>query len=120
MALDFGIIVLILLLMNEFEFKSKDILWAAVFSSSTCNVTLAVGDCSQTYDLSYGVNKIYLELNSHNASGPVTVTMEKDKKVVINYTTSDFEYRQWTEQCLYFLLGYGTLYWVTDSFFLVC
>ncbi|KAJ3921768.1 glycosyl hydrolase family 71-domain-containing protein [Lentinula edodes] len=75
---------------------ASDVMWVAVFCSSTCSVTLQVGSYSQDFNnLSYGVNKISLPLN---AFGSVTVKMRKNGQEVINYTPSDFQYQGWTDQ----------------------
>ncbi|KAJ3775236.1 glycoside hydrolase [Lentinula raphanica] len=78
---------------------TSDTLWAAVFCSSTCDVTLQVGSYSQDFNnLAYGVNKIELPLNSY---GHVTVKMRKNGQEVINYSPADFQYQGWTDQCGY-------------------
>ncbi|KAJ3813075.1 glycosyl hydrolase family 71-domain-containing protein [Lentinula aff. lateritia] len=70
---------------------TSDTLWAAVFCSSTCNVTLQVGAYSQDFNnLPHGVNKISIPLK---ALGFVTVKMSKNGQQVINHTPSDFQYR---------------------------
>jgi glucan endo-1,3-alpha-glucosidase len=74
---------------------TSDTLWAAAFCSSTCSVTLQVGDQSQDFNnLPSGVNKISLSLTAY---GSVTVKMSKNGEEVINYTADDFQYQQSTE-----------------------
>ncbi|KAJ3885100.1 glycosyl hydrolase family 71-domain-containing protein [Lentinula edodes] len=71
---------------------TSDTLWAAVFCSSICNVTLQVGAYSQDFkNLPDGVNKISIPLK---ALGFVTVKMSKNGQQVINHTPSDFQYRE--------------------------
>ncbi|KAJ4479826.1 glycosyl hydrolase family 71-domain-containing protein [Lentinula lateritia] len=76
---------------------TSDTLWAAVFCSSTCNVTLQVGVYSQGFNnLPHGVNKISIPLK---ALGFVTVKMSKNGQQVINHTPSDFQYRESIDHC---------------------
>ncbi|KAF9068884.1 glycoside hydrolase [Rhodocollybia butyracea] len=71
-----------------------DRLWVAAFCADSCTVTLQVGSYSQEFDnLSHGVNKLSIPLKSY---GPVTVKVSRDGEDVIDYTPSDFEYREST------------------------
>ncbi|KIK68677.1 glycoside hydrolase family 71 protein [Collybiopsis luxurians FD-317 M1] len=66
---------------------SEDYLWAAVFCSSTCTVTLTLGSSTQTFiDLPYGVSKLKLPM----APGQVKIRMIKGSQTVIDASPTAF------------------------------
>jgi len=74
---------------DDRHYLSQDFLWAAVFSTSTCSVTLQAGSSTQTFNnIGPGVSKLKIPL----APGRITVTMVKAGQTVINESPSDFTF----------------------------
>jgi glucan endo-1,3-alpha-glucosidase len=66
----------------------QDSLWAAVFATSSCTVTLTIGSSSQTFNVGAGVSNLQIPL----APGQITVTMVRNGQTVINQTPDDFTF----------------------------